>query len=395
MWTLAAAAAVTAVLALPLVSAQQPAPAGCFKLTGTQKCKGLEEFSVLSNPDFSDVASFDKYLNGQSATNTSYVDAFRKDFDCPTWDGLGERWHQSTLCYYLVQLSGCPDSKAPTFKPLCKSQCTQFVDSMSSIFKNASSCAAAPAATPLNNRAIADPQKSPYSAFCNTLATDDPKTCAVGLLAEEQTCGFSSTEQATAFCAAKPSEPCCSKVAEARDSALKGIAQSLNPVNNLPWIASGAALGAMSSSTSAAEPPKSDIEPGPNRLGTVIRADDADISASASVTPGNKFMAAARNTRQSVFGNAAPRESGFFQLKVVEQYNAQLGDELDLFVGDVITIEEEFDDGWAVGRNEASGEVGAFPMSCLASLEFQGEQRQSEIRTRTQSLYASDFNGMR
>lgn len=36
---------------------------------------------------------------------------------------------------------------------------------------------------------------------------------------------------------------------------------------------------------------------------------------------------------------------GGLQMKVVESYNAQLGDELTLVLGDVITVEEEFDDG--------------------------------------------------
>lgn len=52
-------------------------------------------------------------------------------------------------------------------------------------------------------------------------------------------------------------------------------------------------------------------------------------------------------------------------VKVIRPYTAELSDELTLVAGDIITVDEVFDDDWAVGKNEATGEVGMFPMVCV------------------------------
>lgn len=54
-------------------------------------------------------------------------------------------------------------------------------------------------------------------------------------------------------------------------------------------------------------------------------------------------------------------------VKVVRPYEAALSDELTLIEGDLIAVDEIFDDDWAVGRNESTGEVGMFPMVCVSS----------------------------
>lgn len=50
----------------------------------------------------------------------------------------------------------------------------------------------------------------------------------------------------------------------------------------------------------------------------------------------------------------------------IKQFNARLGDELNLLVGDKIEVladDSEYNDGWYMGRNVASGKVGLFPKS--------------------------------
>ena len=65
---------------------------------------------------------------------------------------------------------------------------------------------------------------------------------------------------------------------------------------------------------------------------------------------------------------------------VIKAYDAVLNDEIHLEMGDKVEIEECFDDGWAVGYNNTTGQWGAFPINCVS--------KASDKKTRTKSLYA-------
>ncbi|TPX63273.1 hypothetical protein SpCBS45565_g06738 [Spizellomyces sp. 'palustris'] len=345
---------------------------------------------------------------------------------------------------------------------------------MNTIFQNTTACPPQtdPGLTAARTN-IAQPATSPFAAYCATL--NDDSGCKNGLETELVTCGFSTAAQVTSYCSANGSDPCCAKAAEATDATLKTIAKGLAPVNNTPWIASGIALGVMvffalvfifcikmkpwkKASTSASEPPPSEIEPGPLRADTLkdgagtgpfgrkrrtslfsaVRQSIMGIGGRSKVAPPplpTNSYPTMKSAMQSVYSNPAPPQSMYtdapppqsmyndpppmpsnaysvyssapppilppittptqplVQMKVVEPYAAQLGDELSLMIGDVVTVEEEYDDGWGVGRNESTGEVGAFPVTCLEPLDYsvQGERPKSVIGERTKSLYASGF----
>ncbi|KAI8615365.1 hypothetical protein BC830DRAFT_1168655 [Chytriomyces sp. MP71] len=50
---------------------------------------------------------------------------------------------------------------------------------------------------------------------------------------------------------------------------------------------------------------------------------------------------------------------------VIIPYSATLPDELTLEVGDLVTVAEVFDDGWAKGTHVRTGAVGTFPSACV------------------------------
>jgi hypothetical protein len=58
-------------------------------------------------------------------------------------------------------------------------------------------------------------------------------------------------------------------------------------------------------------------------------------------------------------------EEGRTVYEVQFDYDPELSDELRLFVGDTVLVEEKFDDGWGFGLNLQSNEEGAFPLACL------------------------------
>ncbi|KAJ3086396.1 hypothetical protein HK102_013198 [Quaeritorhiza haematococci] len=57
------------------------------------------------------------------------------------------------------------------------------------------------------------------------------------------------------------------------------------------------------------------------------------------------------------------------RLKVVSAYKAILTDEIPLYVGDIVQIQEAFEDGWAIGSNIGTGEFGVLPLGCCAEME--------------------------
>ncbi|KAJ3070814.1 hypothetical protein HDU98_006180 [Podochytrium sp. JEL0797] len=77
-------------------------------------------------------------------------------------------------------------------------------------------------------------------------------------------------------------------------------------------------------------------------------------------------------TQQTVVGNAnvsglPDPEEGMFQVKVLFAYEKDLPDELGLQPGDIVTVTNLFDDGWA--RGVCNGKQGAFPLACVVPLD--------------------------
>ena len=63
--------------------------------------------------------------------------------------------------------------------------------------------------------------------------------------------------------------------------------------------------------------------------------------------------------------SAALRVDGIKTRLVKFEYVADQLDEIALTPGDIVEIDQEFDDGWATGKNKTSGRVGTFPLTCL------------------------------
>ncbi|RKO90656.1 hypothetical protein BDK51DRAFT_41901 [Blyttiomyces helicus] len=491
----------------------------CFSLKGSKTCPDLQQFSVESIAQFSDVGGFDTFISSNYDNMTMYQGMFASTYGCPKWAGGQQRYHISTMCYYVSFLSGgrgrteeagaALDSSTgggfvqtaqcaqPTPPPqLCQSSCNDFLTSMTTVFSNATACEQNPSSAIATARSedTTDTSRSPYPEFCSML--NNNPTCSKGLSLEVATCGFFQASDAATFCANTTNSalPCCKSM---NDAALQKIANGLGPINSLPWIAAGVALGVLvlilllyvccmrmdgwkRKATVAVQPPPSAIERG----GTIARGDMETIgrpgagngpfgrsappsgglmatvrasflgkpSSSSSRPPMPPMSLAAQGARMgeddfdrggvdalppaipmptelrtpkggyslysspdSVFGNGAyddapavpplPAMLGAAQaaesgagnsdggryMKVVESYDRQLEDELTLVVGDVVFVEESFDDGWAIGRNEDTNESGAFPMSCLESLAASTNGRtRSIVGERTKSLYSSN-----
>ncbi|KAI8803587.1 hypothetical protein BJ742DRAFT_490667 [Cladochytrium replicatum] len=474
----------------------------CFPLTGTTTCPELATFSVKKVADFTDVATFDTYVTSQFNNNTAYVQSVKDFYKCSGWDGSGQRYHVSSLCYYLVQQSGCTQPSAVT--PLCKTSCDNFIGSLKSIFANTTACPATDSEGVLRRNSVTTPSElAPFAHFCTVLTVTNSTggACAEGVSYEMNSCGFFTADEAKAHCATNAADPCCATMTQA---ALTAAADNLYNTTNNIYIITGVSVAVLvivvvgfiiylrmrrwnKNTTNAFQPiiekkdeggsggknritrafnrmskafslkPSSRAAPigkkggqqsmyspspfrGGNDRGGPSKFDDAPLPPMPNVStirkktgpggvnpnaamPTMSIMTAdpprdtmydarrgpdtmydARRGPDSSYTAIGPAQSSFppmtavtnadsvvgytVTMKAVEEFFPSMDDEVHLQPGDTVQVVEQFDDGWAVGKNLDSGEIGAFPMACLAQLSENTEgRRKSEYRARTQSLY--------
>ncbi|KAJ3149470.1 hypothetical protein HDU89_003834 [Geranomyces variabilis] len=307
-------------------------PPKCFQLTGSTVCPDLRNFYVATSSAFQDVAAFDSYLAANSIMNrTSYMNSFSQDFGCTRWNGLGQRYQISQECFYYVQNGGCAQNPnpLPASGKLCKSQCLQSVASTAAIFANTTACpavAAAAASRIQTNRATFT---RTLSAFCNML-DDTQAKCTRGLAADVSQCGFSQWDEARTYCGTADgrADPCCllviARASSMEISSLSLSSSVVDPVQSLPYIASGAAVAGMllfsvvfvacvksrrwrTTTTTAIQPPESHMAPGPlGRTGTVVKGRHND--GDEFDRPRRQRMSLAQQFRRSVLG-VRPRKT--------------------------------------------------------------------------------------
>jgi len=65
------------------------------------------------------------------------------------------------------------------------------------------------------------------------------------------------------------------------------------------------------------------------------------------------------------------------QMVVIEKHSPKLVDEIDLNLGDIVIVEEKFNDGWAFGKNITTDCKGSFPLKCLSQKKI--SENENEI----------------
>ncbi|KAJ3266428.1 hypothetical protein HDU77_001039 [Chytriomyces hyalinus] len=76
--------------------------------------------------------------------------------------------------------------------------------------------------------------------------------------------------------------------------------------------------------------------------------------------------------------------------RVIHTYKAAMDDEVTITAGNDVIVLQEFDDGWAKGMEPASGQIGLFPMTCVARADDVGAtssiKHSSDYSKRTSSI---------
>jgi hypothetical protein len=66
--------------------------------------------------------------------------------------------------------------------------------------------------------------------------------------------------------------------------------------------------------------------------------------------------------------NLIPQDKAEKVFKVIQKHTPGYIDEIQLSLGDVVIVKEQFDDGWGFGLNITTESQGSFPLICLSVL---------------------------
>ncbi|KAJ3119822.1 Sorbin and SH3 domain-containing protein 2, partial [Physocladia obscura] len=77
---------------------------------------------------------------------------------------------------------------------------------------------------------------------------------------------------------------------------------------------------------------------------------------------------------------------------VILNFRALKHDEMELVVGDIITVKESYDDGWCLGSNPMTGASGFVPLDCLSEVPIGSgpAKAKSKFNNRVSSIYGHE-----
>jgi SH3 domain len=342
--------------------------ASCFPLTGSQMCGPYADMQIQPlDGIFSDVASFDLFMNSVIDTNTSYIADYKTRYACPSFAGLGQRFHMSTYCGLFVNAAssnGC-NSNAETIQ-ICPATIATAISSLQSLYSS-SVC------NQVSNTARTSFLQG-YTTYQSRLSNTSA-TCLQGFPSEIAQCGFFSMSEAVDYCSSNSSDPCCGS------TQLQNMTQPLMIKNHL--VANIVTTSQPSSSANA----------------VVIGASIAGVVFFLIILAAVIYLYKKRKSTQSKTDKPSDNDT---QVQIAETYEViynyvpNLSDEVYLYVGDKIIVKCKFDDGWALGYNMSTKQEGSFPMACVDEFSQGGDYRstyksESNINQRGSSLYISKY----
>ncbi|KAI8897281.1 hypothetical protein BC833DRAFT_594436 [Globomyces pollinis-pini] len=333
---------------LGLINAQ------CISLATSKHCTQYKEFSINATRGlFNSTAEYDQFVE-----NESIFDLAPRDTSCPAFakaKGSNFKFSTSFACSFSVFLAtttpnGCSVNLASSFRRVCNSSIQTARNEVSA--KLATTCNNKPFwssyksfvdTAPSNNCFVGIGRDAlPMMNFVGTnfppsLAADATTTVTTDTVTSTSSIDVASSTSNVAI-TFPPSQP-TTTTAAANDL------ESFNPL----YIAGGAIVLALIVILLSAiffmisrKAPKEQTEPSKTSQNYANEERYDDVEQASSVDDAAKV--------------------------VVYDYDPALSDELRLNVGDIITITEDYDDGWALGTNLASGLSGTFPLVCVGPL---------------------------
>ncbi|KAJ8326842.1 hypothetical protein QVD99_005386 [Batrachochytrium dendrobatidis] len=128
----------------------------------------------------------------------------------------------------------------------------------------------------------------------------------------------------------------------------------------------------------------------PNGRDSIFAPAAANMVSNGTITRNGKNSDSIINVNSNTDGNNGA--SAEMCVRACDDYDRVMEDEIELRVDDIIVVLQEFDDGWAFGRNVSTSAEGVFPLSVTQPYLSGQSQRQSynsrasALTARTRSL---------
>ncbi|KAJ3067858.1 hypothetical protein HK102_007322 [Quaeritorhiza haematococci] len=391
----------------------------CFPLTGTTVCGPWDgyEIQVATDGSFTNVASFDTFMRQYFDNNTAYIQDVRSRFDCPTYNGEGQQYHMTQYCALFVDTStyrGCNAARAngPDAPPkLCERVSEAALGALRGLHANPNICSQNPSQEAAGAR---QDLVGLWTEYSRRRTETSANRCVNGVDYELNTCGFWTTGETTAYCAANAADPCCSGQAQTfssitppntQPSGSNGGPQPTNGANGANGGNGGTGGGQLSpsatggssssSSTSSAQSGSGSSSSSPQQnsaliIGGGVAAFFGLLIVAVLVMYINKRRREKGNSTGPVgssaiaggalanlgagTGNSAGDAIQIAEtMEVIYNYVPNLSDEIYLYVGDPVIVKTKFDDGWALGYNMTTKQEGSFPLACVAPYNPEGK----------------------
>ncbi|KAJ3233415.1 polar growth protein [Chytriomyces hyalinus] len=422
-----------------------PSSTVCIPLRDSAMCSSFSQFTayIPANVAFKvkTVSDFDTLMresidlsSEENATGFGSLIASDNGYNCTGFTG-GLRYLQSSLCGYFVGLAqGTCGERVPKL-PLCLGTADAFFASWGGVLGNTSVCPNGPGQA-------ADMYKNAIMASMQGILNSD-LDCLVAQSPETGTCGFSSANEASSFCASN-SDTCCSKLALNASTPLPGNSTAFANKSVSATIPSSTSASSTTSNLASSFLSNATIITGasgnskaqqtqpfagstsnqandqsqtskPLPLAAILSAsvagmvlivagvvairyrprrsdniEDAKPSLKDTSTPKSmsnyKFPAHAGPVP---FVAPIPVSSDRGSQTAVRPYSPVLDDELHVTAGDELIIDTKYEDGWAYGQNLRTRKNGVFPVSIFEDLPMNFDAGNDGDRsTIVESLYS-------
>ncbi|KAJ3233414.1 Sorbin and SH3 domain-containing protein 1 [Chytriomyces hyalinus] len=385
-----------------------------------------------ATPAFSNVSSFDKYMQQWADNSPEFASQMQTQYSCPGWTTttLALRYHLTSYCgvWAYIGSTMCPvqQGASPQMSPVCKDPVMDFVASWNNVMNNASICSSNPTTE------VAKRRDTYLGLFTELLKGGlSNQGCTIAVAADAGSfCGFQTAKEGQSWCD-QNHDVCC-----AFNSQLKQVL--LAPLETPAALTSSRTSDSNVSTTSTsvpivpiaigggivlvliitiltccvwrAAPAKRRSHASPDGLhrapsfemrsndGGAVKSWDernqmdaysnSQFQQTQNIRPGYEASASSRNSYYKpvvpqVGSNkwGVPLSPGVAAMNAavvgdprvknywaIVNFRPENPDEMPLVIGDVITIRQIYNDDWCFGRNLSKQIEGIFPFECVAEV---------------------------
>ncbi|KAJ2996196.1 hypothetical protein HDV02_006724 [Globomyces sp. JEL0801] len=386
--------ATTFIATLSLVIAQ--VPDGCQSIKSTNACSPwsgndlyidstkLAQAYGLKDSDKLDAAAWEKAVIDTTSGGQTQALMWKDWAQCSGYNGELIQYYRSYVCLtdIFVLSARCNVGKVQ-MTPLCSEACTNYGGALTTLMNNNADCptvkdqkilAAVEKRRSFALRAADSCQKLSQTSYFNL-----KEQCVPGIKSDQESCGFGGNATiAQAYCQNFPNAACCSHVAKSQGSNQRS---SLSPIQRavMMWEA----VQGSESSSSGSSDGGGTFFGSPVFIGGLASLGLAAVGAAGYVTvnrqkkhgyvPPPLTNISTTSLDKSTSGRLTPpsiqQVSKGIRCRVKFEYRAELPDELDLEVDDIVIFDILNDDGWGRGQNVRSGKVGMASITFMERLD--------------------------